>query len=391
MHNAKTMPPFINFLNPVLSIWGIILLVWFIVLCVVPDPRPFGAPDWAVNLIRSVIGVSESVGRVLATIALRGAGLGMIGILLSLSYKGKSIRIALPTVFVLAPLLAIAAQWINYGYFPITPQLRFGVASAVLGALVGLAFRRNWYALVALIVIVVGLFAWGTSTGIKDDLYEAARVTGLFILENAEDTPKGDEGFAFITQSAFSFAENNSHGRDAILPNKAAILALGVILGEDRVAVVAKRPIELKQKEKISKLRNSVTLQGRQDLSRHFWVSAALTVLSNKKRSTTVGIAKEMKDATPGGSGFSFVDLMADFAGNRFAEAATRNQQSARDMQLRIDNEIRTSEFLPGIEGLPEGIPNDEFQKEYGGLGGSKTNSIVKEIMNRLAKCEALQ
>ena len=111
-------------------------------------------------------------------------------------------------------------------------------------------------------------------------------------------------------------------------------------------------------------LRKRVTLKGRHDLSQHFWVSAALAVLSNEKHSMTVGITKELMDATPGGSGFSFVDLTADRAGILFTVASTRNAESARVMQLRIQNGVRITDFCPDVRSLPEGISRDDFQQE---------------------------
>ena len=367
------------------------MLAWFVALCVIPDPRPLGAPEWAVRGVRSLIGVSVPGARAVATIALRGAGLAMIGILLSLSFGRVRVQWALPLVLVVAPLLAVAAQWINYGYFPIAPQLRFGVVSVILGTLAGFVLRRSRVALAGLMILAVGLFAWGSSTGIPDDLYEAARATGLYLLENAEDVPNGDDGFASLVHAAFTFAADNSHGTDPVRPNQAAILALGVILGEDRVAETAKRQVDLDRSNKIAALRNRVTLRDRHDLSRHFWVSAALAILSDENRSMAVGIVKELMDATPGGSGFSFVDLTADRAGNLFAVAATRDPDSARATQARIRNGIRISDLCPDVRDLPEGISRDEFQAEYGGLGGVETQKIVEEIHRRLATCASLR
>jgi len=391
MNEPSTPHSTVRRLDPVSLTWGTVLLVWFVALCVVPDPRPLGAREWAVSGVRSLIGLSEPAARAAATIALRGAGLGMIGVLLSLAFKRVRLQWAAPLVLVAAPLLAVAAQWINYGYFPIAPQLRFGVAGAILGALAGLALRRSRTALAALLILAVGLFAWGTSTGVPDDLYEAARATGLHVLANAEDIPDGDDGFAGLLHAAFTFAEDNSHGTDPVQPNKAAILALGVILGEERVARAAKRQVHLDRNQEIAALRNRVTLRGRQDLSRHFWVSAALAVLSDENRSMTVGITKELMDATPGGTGFSFVDLTADRAGTLFAEAATRNPGAARAMQSRIRNGVRIADFFPEIVDLPEGLSRDEFQAEYGGLGGAGTRQVVGEIRRLLGTCEGLQ
>ena len=371
-------------------LWGLLLFIWLVVLCFVPDPRPLGAPEWVVNATRSMSGLSEPGARAIATIALRAMGVGLIGILLALSLSQIRLAIAAPAVLIGASLLAIASLWINYGYFPIYLQLQIAFASVVIGSLVGLVFRRSVIALVALIVFSAGLFFWGTSTGISDDLSETARATGQYLIENADDVPSGDEGFSELMKMAFEFAEDNSHGTDAIEPNRAAILALGVILGEEQVAAVAGRPINIDLRPEIKKLYQRISVRGRNDLSRHFWVSAALAVLSDDSRSLSAGITKELMDATAGGSGFSFVDLTADRAGTLFTVMATGNASSARELQLKIRRGVEIADFFPDIEGLPEGISRDDFQNKYGGLGGPETNRIVAEIRRRLAKCSLL-
>jgi uncharacterized membrane protein/uncharacterized protein YfiM (DUF2279 family) len=370
--------------------WALLLVVWCALLCYVPDPRPLGAPDWAVDGIRSVLKVSETASRVLATIALRTSGLSLIGVILSLSLTRIPMKTAAPIVLSLTPILAVLCQWINYGYFPIFLQIQLGVASAIVGALVGLALRRSWISIGSLVILLAGAYLWGTNTRISDDLANDARTTGEYLLANADVVPGGDAGFAKLLELAFSFAEDNSHGSDAIHPNKAAILALGVILGEDRVAKVAQRPIQLSRIPEIDAMRNRITLRGRNDLVRHFWVSAALAILSDENRSMTVGIGKEMMDAN-GGSGFSFVDLTADRAGTLLAVAATKNQSNARSMQTRISQGVDIGDFFPSIDGLPEGLTSDEFQSDYGGLGGKETRRLAQEIERRIAACKALQ
>jgi hypothetical protein len=372
-------------------IYGVVAAAWFLALCLIPDPRPLGAPEWAVGLVRSILGVSEPWARAAATVALRGLGLGILGVLLVQATRHLPRRLAVPLVLVAAPVAAVLAQWINYGYFPIFMQLQLGLISAVLGALLGLGLRRSRIALAAFLVLAVGALAWATATGIPDDEFEAARATVLHVLDGAEDVPRGDEGFERLLEKAFAYAEDNSHRTGSVLANRAAILALGFILGEERVAWVAGRPVEGEGVNGARALRQRITLRGRGDLSQHFWVSAALAVLADEDRSMAVGIVKEMKDATPGGSGFSFVDLMANRCGILFALAATRDADSAKAMQERIRSGARIEDFCPEIDGLPEGIDRDRFQSEFGGLGGRKTNEIVEEIRRRLATCEALR
>ncbi len=279
-------------------------------------------------------------------------------------------------------------KWVNFGYFPIAPQFWLITASALLGALAGLALRRSIAALAGLVALAVGLVAWGASTGVPDDLDEAWRATTRHVLENAGNVPQGDAGFARLLQVAFAYAEDNSHGTDPVLPNRAAILALGVILGEDRVAQVGRRGNAPGTSEERAALRRRVGIRGRTDLSQHFWVSAALTVLADERRSLAVGIAKEMKDSTPGGSGFSFADMAANKAGIRFAVAATRDAASAHAAQMRIGQGVAIADLFPDVSDLPEAITGDELRSRYGGVGGAEARRLFERIDRRLDALE---
>lgn len=372
------------------AIWGALLLAWFVALCFIPDPRPLAAPQWAVSLVHSVTNLAEPSARAVATISLRAIGMIGLGILVAMLLASEQLRWATPLALLAAPLLALLSLWANYGHFPVKFQFPFAVTSAAIGALTGLAIRRNRVAAIALIVLVIGVFAWGASTGVSDEVDLAARAIGNQLLANAAEIPKGDEGFSASVHAAFTFAEENSSPSDAVMANRAAIVALGVILGEEKVARVAKRRINLDDFRELRSLRRRVTLQNRNDLSRHFWVSAALAVLSDENRSTTVGIGKELMDATPGGSGFSFIDLSANRAGIMFAIAATKDTASAQRMQQRIRQGLRSRDFLPDVQDLPEGLTRDQFQQIYGGLGGAETRRMIQEMERRLSTCAGL-
>ncbi|MDZ4262719.1 MAG: hypothetical protein U1B30_10350, partial [Pseudomonadota bacterium] len=80
-----------------------------------------------------------------------------------------------------------------------------------------------------------------------------------------------------------------------------------------------------------------------------------------------------------GGSGFSFADLAADESGIRFAERATAPEQ-ARALQT-IAAELRDeTRFFPAIDALPEGIPQQLFEQQYGGTGGQYYNEQLAQI-----------
>lgn len=365
---------------------GVALAAWLVMLCVLPDPRPLGAPEWTVQFVQRVAGITEPQARFVATTLLRGAGVGLIGVLLAIALSNWRSWAAVPAILVGAPLFALVAKWINFGGLPIWPQLLFILLVAFLGGLAGLALRRNWAALGALAVVTGGLAVWATSTGVCDDLYKAWKGTALHVLDAAADVPDGDEGFLRLLEIAFAYAEDNSHGTDAVLPNRAAILALGKILGDDNVARVGGRDLDLGPPDARLALRRRIMLGGRGDLSQHFWVSAALAALADESRSLAVGLSKEEMDSTPGGSGFSFVDMAANSAGIRLAVAATRTEPSAHTMQARIRRGVEVSDLLPSLRELPEGITRDQLQADYGGLGGAETRRLLGEIDRRISE-----
>ena len=102
---------------PISWLWYGLLALWFVVLWVGPDPRPLGAPEWAVDLA-SLLGLSEAAARAAASLVLRVGGLALLGALLMLAVGAKKLGRAAVVAILLAPVLAVAALWANYGYFP---------------------------------------------------------------------------------------------------------------------------------------------------------------------------------------------------------------------------------------------------------------------------------
>jgi len=326
-----------------------------LVLCLVPDPRPLGAPEWAVAVLRACTGSGEPAARVAATLALRVAGIALLGALLMVAVGAKRWDRRGIATLLLAPLLAIGTLWINLGYFPIAMQIQIASLSALSGAIAWLALNRSPLTAVGLLIGLGGIFVWGTATGISDELHTAARAIGRHVLASAGDVPDGDAGFARLIELAFGFAEANSGGSDPVLANRAAILALAAIVGEEKIAAVAARDVDPSLVGEARALRQRITAWNRKDWPQHFWVSAGLTALSDADRSTAVGLTKELMDATAGGSGFSFSDLAADAAGNRFTLVATHTADSARALQARIRAGARVADYLPDVRDLPRG------------------------------------
>jgi hypothetical protein len=76
------------------AIWGVGLVIWFVVLCVLPCPRPLSSPEWLIRLERSVTGLSEPYGRLIAALAFRSIGLFFLGGLVSLALSSNRLRVA---------------------------------------------------------------------------------------------------------------------------------------------------------------------------------------------------------------------------------------------------------------------------------------------------------
>jgi hypothetical protein len=131
-----------------------------------------------------------------------------------------------------------------------------------------------------------------------------------------------------------------------------------------------------------------LSVLGRHDLVQHYLVSAALAVSAGSGLAGAVGVFKELDDSR-GGTGFSFVDLLADRAGIRLAEMATGTEQQARLLQQHMGSPLLLeSDFMPNIEDLPEGIMELEFKHRYRDLDSKNYRIIEDEIEHRLSRCK---
>jgi hypothetical protein len=233
---------------------------------------------------------------------------------------------------------------------------------------------------------LIARLVWGEEAG--EAMREAVDAQVARLLEALPATAKGDARFGRALETAFGLARERSAQGSAVEENRAAILALGVVLGHSRLARATGEKLDDRRTGRAESLRRGATLRGRDDWSRHFTVSGALTVLSAVAPADAAGRLKEEMDAD-GGSGFSFGDLLADRAGTTFADVATRDEASAAAMQARLAAGFRIDDFFPAADGLPEGIPDAELQSRYGGVGGPLYRRHVEDIERRLAACAA--
>ncbi len=186
-------------------------------------------------------------------------------------------------------------------------------------------------------------------------------------------------------------ASRSVSNTEAVAENRAALLALAIYFGNYRFNTLV-NAIPDATIEQCQRSRSVTALAGRQDLALHFIYSAAIKIIADSQMSFAVGELKEMLDSLQGGSGFSFADLAADESGIRFAELATAPEQ-ARALQT-IAAELRDeTRFFPAIKALPEGIPQQLFEQQYGGSGGQyykEQLSHIKTLIDALPLYQAL-
>lgn len=229
--------------------------------------------------------------------------------------------------------------------------------------------------------------AFRAHLGEGEDVALATSAHYEHLVASARGQPKRDEGFIAYLRTAFAFAGERSHRGDPVVENRAAILALGILLGHRGLEHLVGDVTTEELRDKASEDVRRITLRGRSDWARHFLVSAGLAVLSNEAVSDGAGLLKEEIDSAEGGSGFSFADLLADRAGTEFALAATRDPQSARRIQERLAAGFAVEQVFPPADDLPEGISEARLQAEYGGVGGAEYRAILRDIERRLASC----
>lgn len=175
-----------------------------------------------------------------------------------------------------------------------------------------------------------------------------------------------------------SAAKQSERSGDPVLENRALLQALSLyVIGEKLDPLVnADRLKQVKPREDVR-----LTLWGREDLAKHFLVSAGLAVSAGSKLSRFAGLAKEVDDSNRG-SGFSFADLAADRAGEKLGEIAIDSRGQAGRLQEQMGNVKGESEFMPRIDHLPEGIMELEFKKRYTDLD-SQTYAMIDEVITR--------
>jgi hypothetical protein len=223
----------------------------------------------------------------------------------------------------------------------------------------------------------------------RDSLVKSARTIVAAIVAAGrkncgQPTPrKGDDLTEYLVRTAAAAA-----GR---LPDKqrgpAMLLALGVAL--DRDSLMRKNPVtaipwrrvesDAERTERL-KVLGTPTVHGRHDLAQHFSVSAALTALLGAKAAETAGLLKEMLDAEPGGSGFSFADLAADLSGVAFAQRLLADPARLAG----IEKSFTVAAFVVPPKGLTEDLTIEQFTKQYGSVRDARFRKELESLRKKV-------
>lgn len=133
----------------------------------------------------------------------------------------------------------------------------------------------------------------------------------------------------------------------------------------------------------------SVTLAGRDDLAKHFTLSAALAAAADPAIGRALGTWKELDDSLAGGSGFSFVDLAADRAGLRLGEAAAHPERAG---DLAANFALGVPDLLPlAALGFNEGMTTGAFEQRYRNVSSAEYAEAVAQIDRALDTLPAMR
>lgn len=173
---------------------------------------------------------------------------------------------------------------------------------------------------------------------------------------------------------------------------RALVLALGLAVDDTgvlrRMAATRKIVRFLDSDQQLLRrlqLIGNPTMRGRNDLARHFLISAHLTAAVGSQAARGVGVAKELFDTQ--GSGFSFADMAANRAGIQFATAVITRRVSLD----AIADQFSVEAYLPQLEELGEGLNSSQFSRQFGGVTDPRYRRQIEQIEAAILALPAYQ
>jgi len=370
-------------------------VVGAILLALLLVPAPLLPPHRLAEGLQSATGLEWPEAYLLTALGLQAVFYAALGLLASFAVNraaGVPMRILQAVLVPLAVMgTAMLIRSLKLGNFPLLPNIVVPIAACAIGAACGLVARyRAWMVVIPIAVVVVALALWGLRGTTTGELSASTEAHLRRLVAAGPSLGSGDARFAALMQAAFVAGAQSAEPGGEARRSRAAILALGIALGHERIA----RYVGLDPQSELVRaavtLREGVTLRGREDWPRHYTLSAALAVLGGPFTSDAAGLLKEQLDALTQGSGFSFTDMAADRAGIRFSAVATSSDAAARALNARLLGGFRIDEFLPPIGDLPENLSVEQFRSDYDAVGSPRFLKVVAEIERRLDRCAGL-
>lgn len=206
------------------------------------------------------------------------------------------------------------------------------------------------------------------------------------LLDNDLRSGVGAKSFATFVSTTFRTVVQRSDKGDPVAETRAALVAISLVtLGEDgRTLASMVMPYDAPCIPQSSML----ILANRPDLPKHLIMSSALAIVFADRFSKAAGEWKELHDSVAeGGTGFSFVDLMADRAGLRLGMATNGDRELLREMQYGLAY-AGDERLLPvrSLQKYQEGLRDGAFEKGYSGLDDDRYRRIVANIDAELDK-----
>jgi hypothetical protein len=198
------------------------------------------------------------------------------------------------------------------------------------------------------------------------------------LADAAEKAPR-TISLAKLMPSIFQLTLDRGATGDPVRENRAAILVLALYAIDKPLDKIVPAAMQWRRPAQ-----RSVTLAGRDDFPKHFLVSAAIAAEAGSPLADAIGVYKEVEDSR-GGSGFSFNDIGADRAGTRFGEVASQSPERARELAQAVSSGVKESDFMPDVSDLPEFMPEAEFNRRYGGVGGPGYKKLMTTIEERVS------
>ena len=361
-----------------------------VLLALLAVPAPLLPPHALAEAVQSVLGASWKAAYLVAALGLQSVFYGSLGVLATFSLRRAQARRERVLQVALMPWavvgVAVLVRSLKAGHLPAWTNAIVPIIACVVGVGLGLGLRyRSGKATLGVAVVVVGVTLWAWRADPPSALRHATSsgLRRLVAMDSPSLPPDGDARFGLLVRPRSRLHRKKLRTPARSTSNRAAILALGIAVGDARLARLVGLEGDTALVRRAVLVGTGAALRGRDDWSKHYTVSAALAVLEHPFVSDAAGLMKEQLDALAQGSGFSFGDLAADRAGVRFAAAATRSDAAAQAMQARLQHGFSVIDFFPSIADLPEALTVEQFRRDYGGVGSQQYHRVTTAIEAR--------